>query len=156
MKKTILLLLLSVIVIFQSCVDNSSTFPKDAYGVFYGELMVGDYTEDGIGISITVNSDQTVELFFDDVKFAKGMPLRIDMIVKAIPCTKGEDLLEFSATDIDPYMNKEPDPQPGYRFSRISGTIIAGELLLSAKMADDLKGSRAGKEFSFRGVSKLK
>lgn len=154
MKKIILLLLLSVIVAFQSCVDSSATFPEETDGVFYGKLTVGDYTEDGIGISITENSDHTVELFFDDVKFAKAMPLRIDMTVKAIPCTKVEDILEFSATDIDPYMNKEPGPQPGYRLSRISGMVIAGELRLSAKMADDLKGSRAGMQFTFEGVRK--
>ena len=151
MKKTVIILLMAVLLAFQSCVDNSTTFPDDADGVFYGNLTVGDYTE-CVGISITENDNSTVDVFFDDVKFAKGMPLRIDIMVKGIPSSNNGDLLAFSTVNIDPYMNREKEPQPEYRFSEISGTVSGNELVLTARMSDALRPSFAGKKFSFRGV----
>ena len=133
-----------------SCVDNGTTFPDEADGVFYGDLTVGDYTERA-GISVTETSDSTVDVFFDDVKFAKAMPLRIDITVKSVPCMKIDGLLSFSAENIDPYMNREPEPQPEYRFSTISGVVDGNGLVLEARMDENLKPSRAGKRFSFIG-----
>ena len=153
MKKIIRILFLAIVVAFQSCVDNSSTFPEDADGVFYGNLNVDDYTE-RVGISVTENPGSTVDIFFDNVKFAKGMPVRIDITVKGLASQETDDLLSFSAVDVDPYINKEQNPQPAYRFSEISGTVKDKELVLSAKMSDDLGGTRAGKKFSFRGMCK--
>lgn len=154
MKKTILLFLSAALMAFQSCVDNGTSFPEDAEGVFYGDLLVGDYTDGRVGISVTETSEPTVEIFFNDVKFAAGMPVRIDITVKGVPSQRNEDVLSFSATDIDPYVNKEQEPQREYRFSQISGTVKGKELVLSARMADDLKPSRAGKEFAFKGTCK--
>ena len=149
MKKTILLLFLPVVLL--SCIGNGSTFPKDADGVFYGNLTVGDYTE-RVGISVTETSDTTVDVFFDDVKFAKAMPLRIDINVKNVPYQKVNGILGFSAFDIDPYMNREKEPQPEYRFSTISGVVDGDRLQLEARMADGLRPSLAGKIFSFSGT----
>ena len=154
MKKIKLLLLLPLFLL--SCVDNSSTFPDNADGVFYGRLTVGSYTQDNVGISVTVVSDSTVDVFFNDVKFAALMPVKVDINVKGVPFTKYGDALSFSAIDIDPYMNKEPDPQPEYRFSTISGVVEGNELLLEAKMSEHLKPSRAGKTFSYRGICERK
>lgn len=150
MKKIILSLFLSMALL--SCVDNGTTFPENGDGVYYGDLVVGDYTQKSVGISVTETSDSTVDVFFDNVKFAAAMPLKIDITVKDVPSRKAGGVLSFSATDIDPYMNREAEPQPEYRFATISGVIEGDELTLVAKMADDLKGSRAGKEFSFKGI----
>lgn len=149
MKKIILSLFLSVALV--SCVDNGTTFPEDTDGVYYGNLTVGDYTE-RVGISVTETSDTTVDVFFDNVKFAKAMPLRIDITVKDVPCIKANGIIAFSATDVDPYMNKEKEPQPEYRFAEIAGAVEGNELVLEARMSDDLKESRAGKRFSFKGT----
>lgn len=149
MKKIILSLFLSVTLL--SCVDNSTTFPVGADGVYYGNLVVGDYTQKNVGISVTETTDSTVDVFFDNVKFAAAMPLKIDITVKDVPCLKGGAVLRFSAVDIDPYMNRETEPQPEYRFASIAGTVEDGELVLEARMSDDLKPSRAGKSFSFKG-----
>lgn len=135
-----------------SCVDNSTTFPTGADGVYYGDLVVGDFTQRNVGISVTETTDSTVDVFFDNVKFAAAMPLKIDITVKDVPCTKAGGVLSFSATDIDPYMNREAEPQPEYRFASISGAVEDDELLLEARMSDDLKPSRAGKTFSFKGT----
>ena len=149
MKKIILSLFLSVALV--SCVDNGTTFPEDTDGVYYGNLTVGDYTE-RVGISVTETSDTTVDVFFDNVKFAKAMPLRIDITVKDVPCIKANGVIAFSATGVDPYMNKEKEPQPEYRFAEIAGAVEGNELVLEARMSDDLKESRAGKRFSFKGT----
>lgn len=151
MKKILFLLL--AFVAFQSCVDNNTTFTGED-GVYYGNLTVGEYTEMA-GISVTEITDTTVDIFFDNVKFAKAMPVRIDITVKGVRSEKTADMLSFSAVNIDPYMNKEPDPQPGYRFSEIYGVVVGNELSLSAKMADDLKGTPAGKNFAFKGVCEI-
>ena len=150
MKKIILLQFLSILLL--SCVDNSMTFPADADGVYYGNLVVGDYTQKNVGISVTETTDSTVDVFFDNVKFAAAMPLKIDITVKSVSCMKSGAVLSFSAVDIDPYMNREKEPQPEYRFAFISGAVEGNELLLEARMSDDLKPSRAGKSFSFKGT----
>ena len=149
MKKIVLLLLLPVALL--SCVDNSTTFPENGDGVFYGDLVVGDYTQKSVGISVTETSDSTVDVFFDNVKFAKAMPLRIDITVKSIPSRKVGGVLSFSVENVDPYMNREVEPQPEYRFATISGVVDGDELVLVARMADELKPSLAGKEFAFKG-----
>ena len=152
MKKIMLLMLLPLTLL--SCVDNSTTLPADGDGVYYGDLVVGDYVQKNVGISVTETSDSTVEVFFDNVKFAAAMPLKIDITVKDVPSLKAGGVLSFAAVDIDPYMNREKEPQPEYRFAAISGAVEDGELVLEARMSDDLKSSRAGKRFSFRGTCK--
>lgn len=141
-----------VLVTLLSCVDNGATFPENTDGVYYGDLLVGDYTQRNVGISVTETSDTTVDVFFDNVKFAAAMPLKIDITVKDVPCTKAGGVLRFSAVDIDPYMNREQEPQPDYRFATIMGAVENSELVLEARMSDDLKSSRAGKTFSFKGT----
>ena len=141
---------LFMLVTLASCVENGTTLPADGDGVFYGSLTVGDYTE-RTGISVTETSDSTVDVFFDNVKFAKAMPLRIDITVKGVPSRRVDGVLSFSAENIDPYMNREVEPQPEYRFSTISGVVEGDELTLVAKMAPNLKPSYAGKDFVFKG-----
>ena len=150
MKKIILLLLLPVALL--SCVDNSTTFPENSDGVYYGDLVVGDYTQKSVGISVTETTDSTVDVFFDNVKFAAAMPLKIDITLKDVPSRKAGGVLSFSVENVDPYMNREVEPQPEYRFASIVGAVEGGELLLEARMSDELKPSRAGKTFSFKGT----
>ncbi|MBR5592677.1 MAG: hypothetical protein IKW46_01265 [Bacteroidaceae bacterium] len=148
MKKIILFLSLSVLLM--SCVEDNTTSPAKADGVFYGNLSVGDFTEQA-GITLTENADSTVNILFDDVKFAENMPLRIDIALKGVPALKADGVLRFSAVDIDPYTNNEQEPQPDYRFATISGVVEGDELLLEARMSDELSPYVAGKVFSFSG-----
>lgn len=148
MKKIILFLSLSVLLM--SCVEDNTTPAAKADGVFYGNLSVGDYTEQS-GITLTENADSTVNILFDDVKFAEKMPLRIDFALKGVPALIADGVLRFSAIDIDPYMNNEQEPQPDYRFATISGVVEGDELVLEARMSDELKPHIAGLVFSFSG-----
>ena len=151
-RGTILPVVSLVLVTLLSCVDNGATFPEDVDDVYYGVLTVDDYTQKRVGISVTETSDTTVDVFFDNVKFAAAMPLKIDITVKDVPSIKSGGVLHFSAVDVDPYMNREQEPQPEYRFATIVGAIEESELVLEARMSDDLKSSRAGKTFSFKGT----
>ena len=70
MKK--LLTLLVTLFLLVSCKENIS-FPSDADGIYYGTLDVDGFSMDA-GISLTENGDSTVDVFFDNVKFAVLMP----------------------------------------------------------------------------------
>lgn len=147
--KRICLILLSVLAL-AGCAGGGDPLPDDADGVFRGRLTVGDYTRDAT-IFVTENvGNSTVDIFFDNVKFAPLMPVVIDITVKGVPC-RNDGVLSFSTVDVDPYINKEVDPQPGYRFSEISGVVDGDELVLSARMADGLAWYVEGKVFSFSG-----
>lgn len=153
MKKIILLLFVALSLL--SCVDNSTTFPPEAEGVYYGNLTVGDFTE-RVGISVTETSDSTVEVFFDNVRFSERMPLKIDITVKGVPCQKNGEILTFSAANIDPYVNRSKKPNPDYRFTTLRGVVEGDELLLEAMMDEGLRETLAGKEFAFKGICNRK
>lgn len=128
-------------------------FTNDVSATYVGTLDVDGYRRTA-EISLTENVfASTVEIFFNNIKFAVLMPVTVDIILKDIPCTSLYDL-QFSAKNAVPYINKEPDPKPAYKFGEIYGGVTQGKLWLYAKMADDLKPSRAGKEFSFTGEKK--
>ena len=148
MKKRKILTLLVTLFLLASCNEYFS-FPADADDIYYGTLDVDGFSMDA-GISLTENGDSTVDVFFDNVKFAVLMPVKIDITVKNVPCRK-DVLFSFEATSVDPYINKEKAPQPSYRFSSIKGVVEDDELVLSARMANGLASYVAGKSFSFRG-----
>jgi hypothetical protein len=152
MKKIFLFLFATAVTLFQSCDENGLTPPAKADDVFHGKLTVGDYVNKSVGISVTESSDSTVLIFFDNVKFAKAMPVYVDITLRDVPCRNDDGMLDFYVENIDPYLNKEAEPSAKYRFAVVSGTVVGDELLLSARMSDDLAPSRAGKEFSFRGI----
>ena len=121
---------------------------------FAGTLAVGDYERNAV---VAVREKQTlsvVDLLLDDVKFSPLMPVTIDITLKDIPCYNNGNFT-FSAENVVPYINKEPDPQPKYKFEVIYGTIVDGDkLVLVAKMADDLAFYVSGKDFLFTGTLK--
>lgn len=152
MKRVFLFLFVVAVALFHSCDEGGVTPPVDVDDMYRGKLTVGDYINNSVGISVTENTDSTVLIFFDNVKFAKAMPVYIDITVKDVPCINSNGVLSFCMNNVDPYLNKEKEPSPNYRFAVVEGTVVGDELLLSAKMSDDLVPSRAGKEFSFRGL----
>ena len=152
MKKIFLFLFVAAVTLFYSCDEGGITPPVEVDDMYRGKLTVGDYVNNSVGISVTENADSTVQVFFDNVKFAKAMPVYIDITIKDVPCSNSNGVLSFHIENVDPYLNKEKEPSPNYRFAVVEGTVINEELLLSARMSDDLVPSRAGKEFSFRGV----
>ena len=148
MKMKRILTLFATIVLLASCNEYFS-FPSDADDIYYGTLDVDGFSMDA-GISLTENGDSTVDIFFDNVKFALLMPVKIDITVKNVPC-RNDVLFSFETTNVDPYINKEKAPQPSYRFSMIKGVVEDNELVLTARMANGLASYVAGKNFSFRG-----
>ena len=121
---------------------------------FEGTLAVGSYERDAI---VAVKEKQTlsvVDVVLNDVKFSPLMPVTIDITLKDIPCYNNGNFT-FSAENVVPYINKEPEPQPKYKFADIFGTIVDdNKLVLVAKMADDLAFYVSGKDFVFTGTLK--
>lgn len=150
--KKIFLFFVAAFMLFQSCDESGVTPPVVVDDAFRGNLIVGDYVNKSVGITVTEDSDSTVQVFFDNVKFAKAMPVYVDITLKNVPCSNNDGVLNFYIENIDPYLNKEKEPSSNYRFAVVSGTVVADELLLSARMSEELVPSRAGKEFSFSGV----
>ncbi|MBR3615264.1 MAG: hypothetical protein IKL56_01430 [Bacteroidaceae bacterium] len=140
------------------------------YGKSYkGELLSGDLAsgdeskyfamETVIDVkldSVQDSQDSFMDIVLNDVRFAEKMPVALDITLKDIPCVmsfddNGYTVISFSAADVAPYINSEPQPVPAYMFATIHGTIQDNELQLSAKMANDLDAYVAGMEFVFNG-----
>lgn len=122
---------------------------------YKGSLVVGDFTKEDVVISVTKNGN-TVDVLLNDVKFAAGMPMTLDVTLKGIPYLMKDGAVMFEASDVVPYINAEPDPMPAYTFASVSGSIAGNFLTLNARMADDLAAYVAGKEFAFEGGETVK
>ena len=117
---------------------------------YKGNLVVGDFTKEGVVIGVTKNGN-SVDILLNDVKFAATMPLVLDITLKGVPCTMVDGNVTFAAENVVPYMNTETEPAPQYMFAAVNGTVKSGKLSFNARMAEDLAPYVAGKEFAFNG-----
>ena len=134
-----------------------SITPVGGSGQSYeGDLTVGEFTSK-IVVEIVKDEDASVlDIVINDVKFAAGMPMTLDVTLKGIPYLMKDGAVMFEASDVVPYINAEPDPMPAYTFASVSGSIAGNFLTLNARMADDLAAYVAGKEFAFEGGETVK
>lgn len=117
---------------------------------FRGNLVVGDFIKES---TVSVGFDEAnsvVTMVIKDAKFAENMPLTIDITLKDMPYVVG-DAVTFSAIDIVPYMNAEPEPSVSYTFASVEGTMAGDALVFTAKMSESLAPYVAGKVFEFEG-----
>lgn len=123
---------------------------------YEGDLAVGEFTSK-IVVEIVKDEDASVlDIVINDVKFAAGMPMTLDVTLKGIPYLMKDGAVMFEASDVVPYINAEPDPMPAYTFASVSGSIAGNFLTLNARMADGLAAYVAGKEFAFEGGETVK
>lgn len=134
-----------------------SITPVGGSGKSYeGDLAVGEFTSK-IVVDIVKDEDASVlDIVINDVKFAAGMPMTLDITLKGIPYLMKDGTVVFEASDVVPYINAEPDPMPAYTFASVSGSIAGNFLTLNARMADGLAAYVAGKEFAFEGGETVK
>ena len=120
---------------------------------FKGILSAGDFTMETV-VDV-LSKDGVSKIILNDVKFAKDMPVVIDITLADVPYTveAGEEYVEISfvAENVVPFINTGTEPVPAYTFASVEGRISGDRLSLSAKMADDLAPYIAGKEFVFDG-----
>lgn len=133
--------------------DNRFAMPENptlSDGSYVGELVVGGFAKNTV-VDVAFNeAASTVDIVINDAKFADNMPLVIDITLKDIPYTSGETIA-FTATDVVPYINAEPEPVNAYTFATFEGNIVGGRLVLAAKMSESLASYVAGKVFEFSG-----
>ncbi len=156
MKNCFLLMLFATASLLFSCSnDDNGTPPVPDDASYIGTLKVGDFEKES-SVDVTINEENsTLTLFINDAKFAPNMPVVIDITVKNIEYTVyGGNNMRFEASNVVPYVNTETEPSPAYTFATVQGIIDGGEgsLQLYAKMAANLAGYLAGKEFNFNGV----
>lgn len=134
-----------------------SITPVGGSGKSYeGDLAVGEFTSK-IVVDIVKDEDASLlDIVINDVKFAAGMPMTLDITLKGIPYLMKDGAVVFEASDVVPYINAEPDPMPAYTFASVSGSIAGNSLTLNACMADGLAAYVAGKEFAFEGGETVK
>ena len=134
-----------------------SITPVGGSGKSYeGDLAVGEFTSK-IVVDIVKDEDASLlDIVINDVKFAAGMPMTLDITLKGIPYLMKDGAVVFEASDVVPYINAEPDPMPAYAFASVSGSIAGNSLTLNARMADGLAAYVAGKEFAFEGGETVK
>lgn len=161
MKKIISFL--AIPMLFMACTNDDTPEVKDptpSTTVSYkGELKVGDITSGSESdyfvmesvVSVTKN-DSTVDILFNDVKFAERMPVFIDITLKHVSSLSAENNLVFRAENVIPFINTDTVPNAEYKFATLHGTIAGNELLFNAKMADELAPYVAGMEFEFSGT----
>lgn len=161
MKKIISFL--AIPMLFMACTNDDTPEVKDptpSTTVSYkGELKVGDITSGSESdyfvmesvVSVTKN-DSTVDILFNDVKFAERMPVLIDITLKHVPSLSAANNLVFRAENVIPFINTDTVPNAEYKFATLHGTIAGNELLFNAKMADELAPYVAGMEFEFSGT----
>ena len=119
---------------------------------YSGSLLVGDFVNEGIKVGVVKNeAASTLELVINDVRFAEGMPVKIDVTLKDIPYTV-DGGIKFDVTDVLPYINTEQEPAQAYAFASVAGEIEGNSLYLTAQMADNLAPYLAGKVFEYSGV----
>lgn len=126
--------------------------PAGGASNYSGSLLVGDFVNEGIKVGVVKNeAASTLELVINDVRFAEGMPVKIDITLKDIPYTV-DGGIKFDVTDVLPYINTEQEPAQAYAFASVAGEIEGNSLYLTAQMADNLAPYLAGKVFEYSGV----
>lgn len=127
--------------------------PEDgAERSYKGNIVSGDFAKE-IVVCVTMDkASSTLDVVLNKVKFAANMPLELDITLKEIPYTVNDGVVEFSATDIAPYMNTESEPAPAYMFATAGGCIAGDKLVFDAAMSDSLASYVAGRKFAFEGT----
>ncbi|MBQ7531250.1 MAG: hypothetical protein IJT12_06040 [Paludibacteraceae bacterium] len=137
MKKIFTLLLLSGM--FASCRVVSEE-PKlavdDTYYEAYGLLTVpsSGFTKENVRTKVVLVSDELLDIYMFDVKFATMMPVTIDMVISGVGYTQNADGIHFYGDNIVPTAGNKPYDK--YIVTDLVGYISADSLCLSNNYGD--------------------
>ncbi len=106
---------------------------------YVGTMTYGSYTLDKIEATMTVR-DGKASISLYRVKFARMMPVRIDMDLKGVPAHSGT----LGAKRVVP--TSKGKPKEDYDIRDLSGTYSQGTLRIS--------GTMNGKRFTYSGKAK--
>lgn len=141
MKKLFLLPLFAFMALaMPSCSDddnngggnNGGGDVVEASTTYNGKLIVnGTFVKDSTDCEVLFDENmESFTLKMNDVKFAEGMPITIDIALPGVPCEVNGSNVTFDGDTIVPLMGMAPTP--AYTFYDITGAIADGELQFSA------------------------
>lgn len=87
------------------------------------------YTQKDVEVDYELYGDDKLNFVMYNVKFAKGMPLKIDMVVEGVSYTEEDGVYTLSGEGIVPYAMGGPFEK--FTLTRLVGTITDNKMTLS-------------------------
>lgn len=87
------------------------------------------YTQKDVEVDYELYGDDKLNFVMYNVKFAKGMPLKLDMVVEGVSYTEEDGVYTLSGEGIVPYAMGGPFEK--FTLTRLVGTITDNKMTLS-------------------------
>ena len=135
--KTLRFLLLSLVSLaFVACEngENNALPPKPAEGECYTGTMTVDqndgtmYTQEEVQVDYEI-LDGKLNFVMYKVKFAEGMPIKLDMVVEGVDYTESDGVYTLSGDNLIPYAMGGPFEQ--FTITSLEGEVSANAMSLS-------------------------
>ena len=136
MNKLRLLLLALMSLAFVACEngENNALPPKPVDGEYYTGTMTVDqndgtfYTQDDVKVDYEI-LDGKLNFVMYKVKFANGMPIKLDMVVEGVDCIGAVGHYVLAGNDIVPYAMGGPFEQ--FTITNLTGLITNDKMTLN-------------------------
>ena len=125
--------------LFSSChIASEEPEVKDKDNAYeaYGLLTIpsSGFTKENVRTEVVLVSDNLLDIYMFDVKFATLMPVTIDMVISGVAYTRTADGIRFSGDGIVPTAGNKPYDK--YIVTDLVGRITADSLCLSNNYGD--------------------
>lgn len=125
--------------LFSSChiaSDEPELKEKDNAYEAYGLLTIpsSGFTKENVRTKVVLVTDNLLDIYMFDVKFATLMPVTIDMVISGVAYTRTTDGIRFSGDGIVPTAGNKPYDK--YIVTDLVGRITADSLCLSNNYGD--------------------
>lgn len=126
-------------VLFSSChiaSEEPEVKEKDNTYEAYGLLTIpsSGFTKEDVRTEVVLVSDNLLDIYMFDVKFATLMPVTIDMVISGVEYTRTADEIHFSGDGIVPTAGNKPYDK--YIVTDLVGRITADSICLSNNYGD--------------------
>ena len=136
MKKLIALIMCAMMIVACENGDNNNLPNKPVEKRCYMGTMTVDendgtmYTQDDVEVDYELQDDGKLNFVMYNVKFAMGMPLKLDMVVEGVSYySKDGDVYTLSGDGIVPYAMGGPFEK--FTITKLTGTITDNTMSMS-------------------------
>lgn len=136
MKKLISLIMCAMMIVACENGDNNNLPNKPVEKRCYTGTMTVDqndgtmYTQEDVEVDYELRDDGKLNFVMYNVKFAKGMPLKLDMVVEGVSYySKDGDVYTLSGDGIVPYAMGGPFEK--FTITKLTGTITDNTMSMS-------------------------
>lgn len=92
------------------------------------------FTKEQVRTKIVLKSEEVLDIYMFEVKFATLMPVTIDMVISGVPYVKNGGQIRFYGDGIVPYAGDKPYEK--YIVTDLVGSITSDSLLISNKYGE--------------------